>query len=174
MPVRELPFDYVEKQLRKKKFGFLGTITPDGRSHIAGVMYAVSLPSEKLSLYVITGRDTKKVKNIQSNPEISFGIPFPHYILRFPPEFCLQFQGHAEILPFSDPNGQAAIKSRRLMKRMLKQIPFETTEEIIIRIIPDRKILGFGLGINLFKLLRNIEGGRFFSIVPDELLTTFK
>ncbi|MHA1428563.1 MAG: hypothetical protein ACTSQI_21475 [Candidatus Helarchaeota archaeon] len=50
MSVRELSFDYVEKKVRKKKFGFLGTITPEGRPHVAGIMYAVSPPHQKLYL----------------------------------------------------------------------------------------------------------------------------
>ncbi|MFX1294459.1 MAG: pyridoxamine 5'-phosphate oxidase family protein [Promethearchaeota archaeon] len=170
MFVRELPFNYVEKKLRKKKFGFLGTITPEGSPHVAGVMYAVSPPQEKLYLYIITSTDTKKARNIRINPRISFAIPFPHYILRFPPDFCIQFQGCAEILSFNDPDGQEAIRSRRLMKRMLRKIPLDTTEEIIIRISPDKKIFGFGLGMNIFKLVRNIESGRFFTIIPDKLL----
>ncbi|MHA1428356.1 MAG: pyridoxamine 5'-phosphate oxidase family protein, partial [Candidatus Helarchaeota archaeon] len=148
MSVRELSFDYVEKKIRKKKFGFLGTITPEGRPHVAGIMYAVSPPHQKLYLYIITGIDTKKAKNIQNNSEISFAIPFPHYILRFPPDFCIQFQGNAEILPFNDPNGQKAIYNRRLMRRMLRKIPLDTTEEIIIRVRPDKKVFGFGLGMN--------------------------
>ena len=34
------PFDYVEKQLRKKNFGILTTVTPEGRPHSVGVVYA--------------------------------------------------------------------------------------------------------------------------------------
>jgi hypothetical protein len=173
MPVREVAFEDIEKQLRKKKFGFLGTITQEGRAHVAGTMYAVSPPHEKLALYVITGVDTKKVKNIQANPGVSFAIPFPHYILRFPPDFCIQFQGRAQILPFDDPKGQEAIKSRRLMKWILHTISLDTTTEVIIQIRPDKKIHGFGLGMSLFKLLKNIEAGRFFTLIPDELLSEY-
>jgi len=170
MAIREVSFDYVDKQLRKKKFGFLGTITREGKPHSAGVMYAVSSPREKLGLYVITGADTLKVKNIQANPAVSFAIPFPHYILRMAPDFCIQFQGAAQILSFNDPGGQEAIKSRRIMSRMLQRIPLDSTEEVLIHIVPDKKIHGFGLGMSFFKLLKNIEAGRFFTLVPDELL----
>lgn len=171
MSVRNLPFKYVEKQLRKKKFGFLGTITPDGRAHVAGVMYSVSPPGKKLKFYVITGATVKKAKNIKQKSQISFAIPFPHYLIRFAPDFCIQFQGQAEILPFNDPEGQEAIKNQRIMKRMLERIPLDTTNEIIIRIIPDEKIHGFGLGMSIFKLLKNIESGRFIAKIPDALLT---
>jgi len=56
------------------------------------------------------------------------------------------------------------------MRRMLREIPLDTTEEIIIRVRPDKKVFGFGLGMNIFKLIRNIKTGRFFSLIPDELL----
>lgn len=168
MSIREVPFNKIIKKIRKNKFGFLGTVTPEGRPHVAGVMYALSPPGEKISLYIMTGTDVKKTKNIRKNPNITFAIPFPHYIIRFAPDFCIQFQGKAEILPFNDPKAQDAFNQKRLMRRMLKKISLDTQDEIIIRIIPDKKIHGFGLGISLFKLLKNIENGRFFTFIPDQ------
>ena len=167
MSVREVSFDKIEKKLRKKKFGFIGTVTPEGRAHVAGVVYAVSPPGEEFYLYIMTGATVKKTKNIRNNPEVTFAIPFPHHIIRFAPDFCIQFQGRAEILPFNDKGAQEAMKRNMLMKRMLKNTPPDTKEEIIIRIKPDKKIHGFGLGIPLFKLLKNIENGRFYSIIPQ-------
>ena len=125
MSIREVPFEKIEKKIRKCKFGFLGSITSEGRPHVAGVMYAVSIPGNDLSLYIITGIDTKKAKNIRDNPDVTFAIPIPHHIIRFAPDFNIQFQGRAEILPFNDPKAQEAMKQRRLMKRMLKKYPID-------------------------------------------------
>ena len=167
--MRELDFKVVEKKLRKNKFGFLSSITAEGRVHVAGIVYAVSLPGKKFCLYGVTGADVKKTRNIRNNPEIAFGIPFTHHLIRFAPDFCIQFQGRAEILPFDDKEGQEAIKTRFIMKKMLNSESMNKEDNVILKIIPDKKIHGFGLGINLIKMLKNIGMGRFISIIPDEI-----
>lgn len=105
MQERVLPFEYIERQLRGKSFGIIGTITGNERSHSTAVCYGMSPPSEKFALYILTGRDTKKIRNIVKNPEVSFVEPFPHRILSFVPASCIQFQGKAEVLPFDDSVG---------------------------------------------------------------------
>jgi len=170
MSVRELSFNYIEKKMRKKNFGFLGTLNPEGTVHLTGIMYAVSPNKETLNFYILTGKTTKKIKNIQLNPSVSLVIPFPHYFIRFAPEFYIHVQGNAKILPFNEEKAQIAMQSRRLMRRMIKKIPLETTDEVIICIKLDKKIHGFGLGMNLFKLLKNIENGRFKAEIPNEFL----
>ena len=165
--IREVPFEKIEKKIRKCKFGFLGSITSGGRPHVAGVMYAVSPPGDDLALYIITSVDTKKAKNIRDNPNVTFAIPIPHHIIRFAPDFNIQFQGKAEILLFNDPKAQEAMKQRRLMKRILKNYPLDTKSEIFIHLSPDKKIHGFGLGIPFFKLIKDITGqGQFYSLIP--------
>ena len=47
------PFDFIEKNLRKKTFGILTTITPEGRPHSVGVVYAMP-PDLPFCLYLIT------------------------------------------------------------------------------------------------------------------------
>ncbi|MHA1717374.1 MAG: pyridoxamine 5'-phosphate oxidase family protein, partial [Promethearchaeota archaeon] len=78
-----LNFKQVVERLRKKTFGILTTISKDGHPHSTGILYGVSPPGSKFSIYVLTRKSYRKVKNIESNPKVSFVIPFPHYILRF-------------------------------------------------------------------------------------------
>jgi nitroimidazol reductase NimA-like FMN-containing flavoprotein (pyridoxamine 5'-phosphate oxidase superfamily) len=168
MPVRELPFPTVESLLRRKKFGFISTADKDGVPHTAGVMYIVSPPRSSLRLYVVTGRSVKKTRNIRENPHVAFGIPFAHHVAHLAPDFCIQFQGRAEILPFSDPDATAALQQTVMMRKMLEAQKMGSTDEIIIKITPTGKILGFGLGMNIFSLLKNIESGRFETTIPVE------
>jgi Pyridoxamine 5'-phosphate oxidase len=86
-------FAYVERLLRTKNFGILTTITPDGRSHSVGVIYALSPPGEPFCIYLITRPVLKKARNISNNPNVSFVVPFPHHVFRTVPPACIQFQG---------------------------------------------------------------------------------
>jgi nitroimidazol reductase NimA-like FMN-containing flavoprotein (pyridoxamine 5'-phosphate oxidase superfamily) len=89
-------FAYVEKLLRTKNFGVLTTITPVGKPHSV-VVYVVSPPGEPFCIYLITRLALKKARNIRNNPNISFVVPFPHYVFRIVPPACIQFPitGHS-------------------------------------------------------------------------------
>src|SRR6266705_2399374 len=82
-------FAYVEKLLRRRNFGVLTTITPEGRPHSLGVVYAVSSPDQPFSIYLITRSALKKARNIHNNPNVSFVVPFPHYVFRIVPPACI-------------------------------------------------------------------------------------
>jgi len=63
-------FTFAENQLRKKNFGILGTITPEGRPHSVGVVYAVGAQDRSFCLSLITRPVLKKVRNIRNNPDV--------------------------------------------------------------------------------------------------------
>lgn len=96
-------FAYVERLLRRKNFGVLTTITPEGRPHSVGVVYAVSPPSQPFSIYLITRLALQKARNIHNNANVSFVVPFPHYVFRTVPSACIQFQGKAGLIPIDNP-----------------------------------------------------------------------
>ncbi|HEX6282976.1 MAG TPA: pyridoxamine 5'-phosphate oxidase family protein [Nitrososphaera sp.] len=163
------PFDYVEKQLRKKNFGILTTVTPEGRPHSVGVVYAMAPPGQQFCLYLITRPVLKKARNIRDNPNISFVVPFPHYLFRSIPPSCIQFQGNAELLPIADPAVVKAFQSSIVLKRSMEH-SLTLGESIFIRIVPDKKIFCFGIGANLLRFLipsQNKNLGNFYVIVPD-------
>jgi general stress protein 26 len=166
------PFEFVEAEVRQKTFGILSTIDQDGKSHSTGILYAISPPESKFSLYILTDRSYKKVRNVQHNSSVSVVIPFPHHLLRFVPSSCVQFQGTAKILSYEDSEAQQAFKmGKRMLKMNLEQAIEEdpTGENIVfIKIIPNQKIFCYGLGISLMQLRKDVEIGSYSVIIPKE------
>ncbi len=163
------PFSYVEKQLRRKNFGILTTVTPEGRPHSVGVVYAVAPPDMPFSLYLISRPVLKKARNISNNPNVSFVIPFPHYFLRLIPPSCIQFQGKAEQIPFEDPVARKAFQSSIVLRRSLRH-SVELGESIFFRIVPDKKIFCFGIGANVWNFLIPSQSrilGNFYVTIPE-------
>ncbi len=162
-------FTYIEKLLRTKNFGVLTTITPEGKPHSVGVVYAVSPPGEPFCIYLITRPVLKKARNISNNPNVSFVVPFPHYVFRIVPPACIQFQGKANLIPIDNPIAfkvfQASIVLRRSFRHSLN-----LGESTFIRIVPDNKIFSFGIGANIWQFLlrsRNKNLGNYHVIVPE-------
>ena len=163
------PFDYIEKQLRKKTFGILTTVTPQGRPHSVGVVYAVAPLGQPCCLYLITRPVLKKARNIRDNPNVSLVVPFPHYLFRSIPPRCIQFQGKAELLPIDDPIVIKAFQSSIVLKRSMEH-SLRLGESVFIRIVPDKKIFCFGIGANILQFLipsQNKNLGNFYVIVPE-------
>ncbi|SRR5215204_1464314 len=162
-------FDYVEKQLRKKNFGILATVTPEGRPHSVGAVYAMAPPDQQFCLYLITRPMLKKARNIRDNPNVSFVVPFPHYLFRSIPPRCIQFQGKAELLPIDDPIVVKAFQSSIVLKRSMEH-SLRLGESIFIRIVPDKKIFCFGVGASLLQFLipsQNKNLGNSHVIIPE-------
>lgn len=162
-------FAYVEKQLRKKNFGILGTVTPQGRPHSVGVVYSVAPREQPFSLYLISRPVLKKTRNISNNPNVSFVVPFPHYLLRLIPPSCVQFQGVAELISLDDPTAIRAFQSSIVLRRSLRH-SLELGESIFIRIVPNKKIFCYGIGANVWQFLipsQNRDLGNFYVIVPQ-------
>jgi hypothetical protein len=165
------PFDYVEKQLRKKNFGILTTVTQEGRPHSVGVVYAMAPPGQQFfCLYLITRPVLKKARNIRDNPNVSFVVPFPHYLFPSIPPRCIQFQGRAELLPIDDdPIVVKAFRSSIVLKRSMEH-SLRLGESVFIRIVPDKKIFCFGIGASLLRFLipsQNKNLGNFYVIIPE-------
>ncbi|MFX1274736.1 MAG: pyridoxamine 5'-phosphate oxidase family protein [Promethearchaeota archaeon] len=174
MTKKSFSFEFIEKNMRKKTFGILSTVDSDGKSQSTGILYAVSPPSSKFSLYVLTDKRYKKVQNILKNASVSFVIPFPHYVLRFVPASCVQFQGNAKILPINNKDAQEAFtNSHKMLKMNLDQVnklEMDKEETVFIKIVPSSKISCYGLGISMMQLRKNIEIGSYAVNVPQERL----
>ncbi|MFX1500179.1 MAG: pyridoxamine 5'-phosphate oxidase family protein [Promethearchaeota archaeon] len=165
-------FKFIEKEIRKKTFGIISTIDKNGHSHSTGIVYGVAPSKLKFALYILTDRAYKKVKNIENNSSVSFVIPFPHHILRFVPASCVQFQGTAQIVPFSDKEAQESFKGgSKILKMNLKQvrhIPNKGEGAIFIKVIPNKKLFCYGVGISIMKLRKNVESGSYFVKIPNK------
>lgn len=163
-------FKFVEKQIRKKSFGILSTVSPQGRAHSTGILYGVSLPTKKFRFYLITHKNYKKVRNIRKNPHISFVIPFPHHYLRFVPSSCIYFQGTAELVEFDNLELKKAYSQKRILRSMLKDVDQPNYEGLLtfIEIKPNEKIFCHGLGINLWQLKNHPEKGEYSVFIPKD------
>lgn len=169
---KTLNFGFVEKKIRKKTFGVISTIDQNGHSHSTGIIYGTAPSNLEFALYILTDSNYKKVKNIENNNSISFVIPFPHHILRFVPASCVQFQGTAKIIPFSDKEAQNSFRNGpKILKTNLVQVSKMNKKEeemVFIKIIPNRKIYCYGPGIGLMRLRKDIESGSYFVKIHDE------
>ncbi len=165
-------FEFIEKEIKKKSFGIISTIDKNSHSHSTGIIYGIAPSNSKFALYVLTDKNYKKVKNIEINNSISFVIPFPHHILRFVPASCVQFQGTAQIVPFSDKEAQESFRNgSKILKMNLKQVSKRSDREeevVFIKIIPNEKLFCYGLGFNLMELRKNIESGSYIVRIPHE------
>ncbi len=163
-------FKYVENKIRQKTFGVLSTVSPKGRPHSTGILYGVSPPESKFALYAVTSKSYVKVRNIRSNPFISFLIPFPHYYIRFAPSLSVYFQGEAELVPLENPEPNEVFRKDRFLRRMLEgALQSEWQDSMtFIKIKPSKKIICYGLGINILKLRNSHAKGQYSVIIPKD------
>jgi len=162
-------FDFIERMLRRRTFGILSTVSPDGRPHSVGVVYGVSPPGTPFCLYLITRPVLKKARNIVQNPNISFVVPFPHFILRPLPQSCIQFQARAEIIPIDNADANRAF-DRSVLLRRSKDHSLGLGESIFIRALPDEKIFSFGISASVLQFLipsQNKSLGNYFVAIPQ-------
>ncbi len=159
-------FAYVDKQMRRRRFGILSTVTPEGRAHSAGVAYGVSPPALPFCLYLVSRPGLKKARNIKANPNISFAVPLPHYFLRMIPPACIEFQGTAEILPINDSVARQVFNSSIVLRRSL-EYDLKIGESIFIKIVPATKIFSWSLGASIWQLLRN-PPNTYYVVFPDD------
>jgi general stress protein 26 len=154
MPAEQRSFAFIEAQLRKKTFGVLGTINPDGSLQSTGILYAVSPPGAAFRLYLLTVRSYLKARNIARNPQISFLVPYPHRLLHFVPASCISFSGTAEIAPRDDPEGRAAFAVNRILRMNLAEAD-ATPDMILLRVRPKRSMHCYGIGMGVVQIARN-------------------
>ncbi|MFW9928601.1 MAG: pyridoxamine 5'-phosphate oxidase family protein [Candidatus Thorarchaeota archaeon] len=163
MTKKNITAQFIEKKIRSKSFGVLSTVSPKGWAQSTGVLYGVSESSDPLNLYIITGRDYTKIKNIMKNQKVSFVITFPHYYFRFAPASTIQFQSIAEILPVKDEKALKAFSKKRVLKMMidLTEEDYEKEELVFIKLTPKKRYNCYGIGFSIIELARNTEAGFF-------------
>ncbi len=178
MEVSELgkvSFEQVERQLRDRNFGVLGTVSMDYRPHSTGVVYGVSRPADPLSFYATTRKDNKKVRNLRANANVSFVVPLSRRLLTFVPPCCIQFQATADILEASNEKAIGVFQSSRFL-----QVILQTELEIVSRaggeacficIVPDPTIFTYGLGIPVWRLRAKADSAMSKVSIPAERLT---
>ena len=76
MNSKKFNIKFIEKKIRQKSFGILSTVSEKGFAQSTGVLYGISAESIDFHLYIITGKNYKKTKNIIHNPNVSFVITY--------------------------------------------------------------------------------------------------
>ena len=157
----------VEKEVRKKTFGIISVVDPDGRPHSTGVLFGMSPSDSPMFLYVVTSRKAAKVRYIKRNPSVSLTVTFPHHWLRFVPDSTVMFRGTADLV-FLDDEGFRAAFSQKRMLRMNLQVDSEAMKDsIVIRVRPDRTVYCYGVGIGINELRKDPTAARYKVVIPE-------
>lgn len=155
----------VEDEIRGHTYAVLATVSPDCRPHSTGILYAVApgvtLDSPLFAIYIVTSENSKKAKDIASNPNVSLAIPLTRAILRFMPPNSIQFRGSASLV---QPDGDIR---KAFAKTLALRATYRTVEErspedppgaCVIRVRPSRVIHTYGVGLSALQLMKNFEG----------------
>ena len=149
--------------IRKKSFGIISTVSPNGWSQSSGVLYGVSEPLDELKVYIFTGKNYKKTQNKMNNPHVSFLIPFPHYYFRFAPSSTIQFQSIAKILPLSDETALHSFTKKKILKSItdLTEEDIKKDDMVFIELKPYKRYSCYGIGFSLLQLAKNPENASY-------------
>jgi general stress protein 26 len=137
----------VVREIKKHSYCVLATADAKGRPHAVGVLYAYA----DGRLYVATGEETKKARNVRANENVSVCVPVRKYPIG--PPFAVNFQGTAEIRTKDDPDIARLLEGKKLRKIVGYGV-LDEPDLCFIRITPDRKLHTYGLGVPLRELLR--------------------
>ena len=168
-----MTFQAVAREVRKRSFGIISTITAKGHSQSTGVCYGVSAPDTSFVIYIMSEPTTAKATNIAHNPNVSFVVPLLRPMLTMVPPACIQFQGKAELLGPNDGEGVQAFRASYLLRMLLKEDQqFDRSGEhstCFIRVTPDPVIHTYGVGMSVLDLRRHIAEASGRVLIPRHL-----
>jgi hypothetical protein len=144
----ELPAQSILDAIGKRSFATLATSSGEGRPHAAGVLYAMSGDH----LYVSTMRDSRKARNIVQNSDVAVTV----LVQRIPvgPPSSIIFQSDARVLELDDPDLRAAVDTGDL-KAVTGHGELELPGGCFLEIALPRKVVTYGLGMSLLRLMRD-------------------
>lgn len=149
-PVRQL--EIARRAVARRSFCVLATSSARNRPHAVGVMYT----AVDLTLYVLVGENTVKVRNIRENPHVAVSVPVRKYPMG--PPMAVQFQGLAEVLTTDDPR-IARLREAGTLRRVTSLSGAEAAGTCFLAVAPHRRVSTYGLGIPLRRLLRDVSQG---------------
>lgn len=161
-------FEQVEAAVRRKTFGVFTTIDPNGRPHSTGVLYGVAPPTSPFALFVLTLAGYVKVRNVHANPNTSLVVTFPHRVLSFVPASCATFRGRTEVVAATDPDGLWAFRQQRILRDNLAVLDRLDEPAVFLKLIPDPKVLCYGVGIPLRQMRKHREHLDYRVFIPAE------
>jgi hypothetical protein len=155
----DLSFKRVEKELRKRTFGILSTVSRSGKAQSSGVLCGISPPGVPFGIYIISGRNHAKVRNIAANPNVSFIVPLFRRVLSFVPPACIQIHGSANILEATDEVALQTFRTSFALRMILHEASALDSANhgnaCFVRIEPDPLINTYGVGFSGWQLRKH-------------------
>ena len=145
----------VRRIVATRSYAVIASVSPSGRPHAAGVLYALAGDD----LWVSTLDTSRKGRNVASTPFVGLTIPVRR--VPFGPPCAVQAQARAEVVAVDDPR-----VTRLIADGTLKQITghgeLDEPGSCFLRLTPGPTVHTFGLGLSLWALLRAplAAGGR--------------
>jgi len=140
----------VERAIARRSYCVLGTVSPGGRPHAAGVIYATV--DGDLELWVSMDRSSRKARNIATNHRVHIQIP----VRRSPvgPPSSVQFAATAQLLAPGDPTVERLLAANQL-KKVTGHGELDRPDAVLARIRPGPVLHTYGLGLSLITLIRD-------------------
>ncbi len=154
--------DAIRATLSRRSFATLASTSPAGRPHSAGVLYELVGDS----MYVNTLRDSRKARNIASNPHVGLCVP----VRRLPlgPPSSVHFQARAELLELDHP-AIAGLVAEGKLRSLTNHGELDLPDGCFVRISLPARVNTYGLGMSIRKLIAdplNAGGTAVFRATP--------
>jgi hypothetical protein len=144
----------VRKAVAGRSYGALATTSADGRSHVAGILYAIA----DGALWISTHRDSRKARNVAENPSVALTVA----VRRLPvgPPASVSLQGRATVVELDDPE-VVALAAAGALGKITSHGELELDGGCFIKVALPRRVPAYGLGMSLRALVRNpLDAGR--------------
>lgn len=134
--------------LRRRTFCVLASVSPAGRPHAAGVIYAW----HDGTMFVSTLRSSRKARNIVHDPRVHVTVP----VRRLPigPPSSIAFAATAELLAPDDP-AVTRLAGSGALRPITSHGELELTDGCILRVTPQGPLHTYGIGLSLWALVRD-------------------
>lgn len=146
--ILQLSSERVWKELRQELFAVLGMVTDKGEARTVGVVYTV----HDQRLYIVSGKDTWKVRHISQNPHVSLTVPVAKRIpLLFwikIPAATITFSGLASVC-------DAESVSPEVLHSLLRGLELDTQTlktMCVIEVQPVGDFITYGVGVPLMTM----------------------
>lgn len=144
----------VRKAVAARSYGTLATTSSAGRTHAAGILYALA----DGCLWISTHRDSRKARNVVENPRVALTVA----VRRLPvgPPASVSLQGLATVVGLDDPE-VVALAAAGALRRITSHGELELDGGCFVKVALPRRVPAYGLGMSLRELLRDpLAAGR--------------